>query len=336
VEFYERKEIRDMLGYLKLLANPDDDLAFLRAVNSHPRGIGQTTLDRLGASAERMRLSLWGAAKQVGTIEAIPRAAQAKIGAFAAQIESLKDGIAGPVAPLMEKTLEVTGYEEHLKQSGDKQESAIENIDELISGAALYDKQTPEPSLVDYLQSIALYSDTDAYDPAVGKVSLMTLHAAKGLEFDHVFIAGLEEGVLPHERSMESAEEMEEERRLCFVGITRARDTLTLGLARHRTLRGQFFRTVPSPFLFEMGFTHRDLEAIEEFGDSGDMDDALDHETDSQPPFRINELVRHGKFGLGRIMEFVDLGEDSIVVVRFNSGQTKSLMTRYARLEKAQ
>ncbi len=336
VEFYERKEIRDMLGYLRILVNPNDDLAFLRAVNSHPRGIGQTTLDRLAASAERMRISLWQAAKQVVVIEAIPKAAQAKITAFANQIESLKEGIAGPVAPLMEKVLETSGYEEHLKQAGDKQESAIENIDELINGAALYDQQTPEPSLVDYLQSIALYSDTDAYDPSVGKVSLMTLHAAKGLEFDHVLIAGIEEGILPHERSMESAEEMEEERRLCFVGITRARDTLTLLLARHRTLRGQFFRTVPSPFLFEMGFTNRDLEAVEELDDPGESHVDVDYEEGTETPYQVNELVRHGKFGLGRIKEFVDLGEDSIVVVRFNSGQTKSLMTRYAKLEKAQ
>ncbi|NLH18187.1 MAG: ATP-binding domain-containing protein, partial [Phycisphaerae bacterium] len=339
-EFYERKEIRDMLGYLRLLANPDDDLAFLRAVNSHPRGIGQTTLDRLGACAARLGLSLWAAATKVSTLEGIPRAAQAKIATFVAQMEPLRSEITGPVAPLMEKVLEASGYETHLKQGGDKEEGAMENIDELISGAALYDKQSETPSLIDYLQSIALYSDTDAFDPEAGKVSLMTLHAAKGLEFEHVFIAGLEEGILPHERCLESSEEIEEERRLCFVGVTRAKDELTLTLARHRTLRGQFLRTVPSPFLFEMGFAPRDMEAMNDWSQTEDADmdgDDLPDELEESPPhsrFRINELVQHSTFGMGRVKEFVDLGEDSIVVVKFNSGQLKSLMTRYAKLQR--
>jgi DNA helicase-2/ATP-dependent DNA helicase PcrA len=341
VEFYGRKEIRDMLGYLRLLANPDDDLAFLRAVNSHPRGIGQTTLDRLGACAQRQRQSLWSAAKQVGSLEGIPRAAQAKIAAFAAKIDPLRAEVAGPVAPLMEKVLETSGYEAHLRQMGDKEEGAMENIDELISAAALYDKQAESPSLVDYLQSIALYSDTDAFDPAAGKVSLMTLHAAKGLEFEHVFMAGLEEGILPHERCLQSKEEMEEERRLCFVGVTRAKDELTLTLAKHRTLRGQFLRTIPSPFLFEMGFTTRDMGTVQDWNDSEEDEDEspeafsqVADEPQKQPRFRINELVQHSTFGLGRVKEFVDLGEDSIVVVKFNSGQLKSLMTRYAKLQK--
>lgn len=216
----------------------------------------------------------------------------------------------------------------------------MENLDELISAAALYDKQAESPSLVDYLQSIALYSDTDAFDPEAGKVSLMTLHAAKGLEFEHVFIAGLEEGILPHERCLESSEEIEEERRLCFVGITRAKDELTLTLARHRTLRGQFLRTVPSPFLYEMGFSSQDLEAVNDWDGTEDADmdrDELSEEIDdsgTKSRFRINELVQHSTFGMGRVKEFVDLGEDSIVVVKFNSGQLKSLMTRYAKLQR--
>jgi DNA helicase-2/ATP-dependent DNA helicase PcrA len=222
---------------------------------------------------------------------------------------------------------------------GDQEEGAMENIDELISAAALYDKQAESPSLVDYLQSIALYSDTDAFDPAAGKVSLMTLHAAKGLEFEHVFMAGLEEGILPHERCLQSKEEMEEERRLCFVGVTRAKDELTLTLAKHRTLRGQFLRTIPSPFLFEMGFTTRDIDTVQDWDDpeADELDDDFGPVAEApqkQARFRINELVQHSTFGLGRVKEFVDLGEDSIVVVKFNSGQLKSLMTRYAKLQK--
>jgi DNA helicase-2/ATP-dependent DNA helicase PcrA len=217
---------------------------------------------------------------------------------------------------------------------------AVENINELINSATEYDQLSESPNLLDYLQMIALYSDSDAYDAESGRVSLMTLHAAKGLEFDHVFIIGLEDGILPHERSVYGdADDIEEERRLFFVGMTRARKTLDIFYARNRVIRGQFIRSTPSQFLYEIGF--------EGESDGFDSDWGIDQTQDTYIPkpkpkpkrkpgqaYQVDELVEHKKFGLGRIKEYLDLGEDSIVVVRFNSGKTKSLMVKYAKLTK--
>ncbi len=162
----------------------------------------------------------------------------------------------------------------------------------------------------------------------------MTLHAAKGLEFDDVFIVGLEEGLLPHERSMEFGDDLEEERRLFFVGITRARKRLHISYARHRTVYGQFLRTVPSSFLFEIGYEIEETVGADVL-DFADDEIYYDDEDSQSERFHANELVEHGKFGLGRVKEFLDLGQDSIVVVRFNSGLTKSLMIKHAKLTRS-
>ena len=335
VEFYARREIRDILSYLKLIANPDDDMAFLRAINSHPRGIGKTTIERLGFYAAANMTGLYDAACSARRIDSIAKGTQAKLGAFGQMVEQFRKESNGKVAPLMAHIFAETGLENVLRSSKENKESAIENINELINAASRYDDQAEQPSLVDYLQTIALYSDTDTYDAVSGKVSLMTLHAAKGLEFDNVFIIGLEEGLLPHERSLGvGLDELEEERRLFFVGITRARTGLHISYARHRVMRGQFLRTVPSQFLYEIGFSYNEYERFED--DTFDTDQSQ-VETDRKPAtdaFVPGELVSHSKFGLGRVKEFLNLGANSIVVVRFNSGKTKSLMVQYAKLTK--
>jgi DNA helicase-2/ATP-dependent DNA helicase PcrA len=332
VEFYSRKEIRDMMSYLKIIANPDDDMAFLRAVNSHPRGIGKTTIERVAIYAQDNGVSLNEAARQAVNIESIAKPTRSKLTAFAQMIEEFRKDSHGKVEPLMERVFDESGLQVSLHSAGEKQEGAIENINELINAAAEYDKQIAEPSLVDYLQTIALYSDTDAYDAVSGKASLMTLHAAKGLEYDNVFIIGLEEGILPHERSAGTDDDLEEERRLFFVGMTRAKDNLNISYARHRLLRGQYLRTVPSQFLYEIGFTYNKYE--DDFADEHYDGDVSSEKTGKTAAFVTGELVDHKKFGLGRVKEFLDIGEDSIVVVKFNSGKVKSLMVKYAKLSK--
>ncbi len=336
VEFYARKEIKDLMSYLKLIVNPADNVAFLRAVGTHSRGIGGKTLERLGEFASRQGLSLLEAAKQAVRIETIARGTQVRLAEFGRFFDRFKADAEGEAAVLMDCVFAESGLADALRAAGD--EEAIENVNELINAAAEYDRAVENPSLLDYLQTIALYSDTDAYDPDAGRVSLMTLHAAKGLEFAHVFILGLEEGILPHQRSLEGGmEEVEEERRLLFVGMTRAEDRLTLSYARHRVLRGQFLRTVPSPFLYEIGYEGERTGF--DFEDDWDQpaDDGTTADVSQVPKgarFTANELVEHTKFGLGRIKEYLDLGEDSIVVVRFNSGKTKSLMVKYANLSR--
>jgi len=324
VEFYNRKEIRDLLAYLKVIANPDDEIALLRIINTPARGIGNTTIDRIRAYAVRSNISLSAALKSSEHIESLPKAAKAKIAAFVDMLEGFKKDMDGEVAPLAERVFVESGLKESLQAAGAEGENAIENVNELINGAARYDQQAEEPSLIDYLQQISLFSDVDRYDTASERVALMTLHAAKGLEFENVFIIGLEEGLLPHERrdsdrQEDPQESLEEERRLFFVGITRAKTGLYISCARYRKTqktRGQSLRTIPSQFLFELG------------------SDFAEPAQEDQSVFFAGEVVRHKSFGVGRVKEFTDVGENSVVVVEFNSGQIKSLMVKYASLVK--
>jgi DNA helicase-2/ATP-dependent DNA helicase PcrA len=204
-------------------------------------------------------------------------------------------------------------------------------VNELINAASQYDQYTEQPSLLDYLQQIALFSDADAYDSSGGSVALMTLHAAKGLEFENVFIVGVEHGLLPHERSNahEDLNELEEERRLFFVGITRAKAWLHISHARYRTIRGQQLRTIPSQFLYELGpAVTAQTEGDQDFDDDAGIFEIPDSK------FETGQLVCHKTFGRGIVKNFVDMGENSIVEVEFSSGRTKSLMLKYARLSK--
>ena len=331
VEFYRRKEIRDLLAYLKVLVNPSDEIALMRIINTPARGIGKVTTDRVNAYAVRHNISFFEALKKSEDIESLSKAAKAKLAVFVNMLEQFAKDIAGEVSPLADRVFNESGLAEFLAGGGPEGLNALENVNELINSAAEYDKQAKEPSLLDYLQQISLFSDTDAYDAASDSVALMTLHAAKGLEFEHVFIVGVEEGLLPHERSNtgEDDEQLEEERRLFFVGITRAKSGLNISYARYRTVRGQFLRTIPSQFLFELG-THFSEHAQD---DNFDIDDHHDYDTSQiTSRFKKGQLVRHEKFGLGRIKQFTDMGENSVVVIKFNSGQTKSLMLKYANL----
>jgi DNA helicase-2/ATP-dependent DNA helicase PcrA len=330
VEFYRRKEIRDLLAYLKVLVNPNDDIAMLRIINTPARGIGKVTTERVRAYAVRHNLSFFESLKRSERNEALSMGAKAKLAVFVNMLEQFKKDITGRVAPLAERVFAESGLEKSLKAAGTEGQNALENAGELINAIAQYDKQTEEPSLVDYLQQISLFSDTDAYDASSDCVALMTLHAAKGLEFENVFIIGVEDGLLPHERSnsRENEEELEEERRLFFVGITRAKTGLHISYARYRTVRGQMLRTIPSQFIFELG------REITEHPEEDEYYDDNHQFSQDIPHFKTGQLVRHNSFGLGRIEEFIDMGQNSVVVVKFNTGQTKSLMVKYADLSK--
>jgi len=329
VEFYRRKEIRDLLAYLKAIVNPSDQIALLRIINTPARGIGKTTTDKVLAYAVENNIGFFEALKRSAQIEALSGAAQAKLAVFANMLEQFSKDATGKVAPLAERVFNESGLADSLRAAGAEGQTALENTNELLNSAAEYDQKTEQPSLIDYLHQISLFSDADAYDATADRVAMMTLHAAKGLEFDHVFIVGVEEGLLPHERSNtgEDDEQLEEERRLLFVGITRAKTALYISYARYRTVHGQFLRTIPSPFLFELG-----ADFVEETRDDIEHDDIDVSEHEAQ--FKPGQLVRHEIFGLGRVKEFTDMGDNSIVSVKFNSGQTKSLMVKYANLSK--
>jgi DNA helicase-2/ATP-dependent DNA helicase PcrA len=356
VAFYGRKEIRDMLAYLKILVNPRDEVALLRIINTPHRGIGKTTIDKIRAYAASGHLILYDTLKKGQNIDSLSKAHKAKLAVFIDQIEHFKKDIGGKVGPLVERVFVESGLQKSLKNAKDT--NALENVDELINAAHIYDKQAEQPSLLDYLQQIALFTDADSYDASKGAVALMTLHCAKGLEFENVFIIGLEDGILPHERTNAhiDPDQLEEERRLFFVGITRAKTRLHISLAHTRKIRGQTLRSMPSEFLYELGLNFpqsaekdfsynsatsstfrsslsKDLSNYDESGfDESDFDEA--HFNGKNPHFIAGQRVRHDSFGLGTVKKFLDMGEDSIVVVQFSSGHTKSIMLKYTNLTK--
>jgi len=319
VEFYNRKEIRDVLAYLKVLANPDDRVDLLRIVNTPTRGIGKTTIQRIVSYAESQNLTFYDALKKAGTLDTLGTGPKAKIANFVNMMENFKKDITGKVAPLTERIFEETDLKKSLQNAGPEGADALANVEELINAAARYDQTADEPSLIDYLQQISLFSDVDSYDTSVDRAALMTLHSAKGLEFKNVFIVGAEEGLLPHERGFDNDDETEEERRLFFVGITRAEENLSISYTRYRTIRGQLLRTIPSRFLYELG--------IDFMADSFSENDIVDE-------FTTGQQVTHPKFGRGIVQNFTDLGDSSTVTVKFNTGQTKTLMIKYAKIEK--
>ena len=325
VEFYNRKEIRDLVAYLKVLVNPDDEIALLRIVNTPSRGIGKTTVDRVRAHARLRNIGFFEGLRSAEHIDSLSEGAKSKVSAFVKMIEGFKEDIGGEIAPLAKRVFVESGLEKYFRENEDQ--SSLENVGELINAAGNYDEQAEERSLSDYLQQIALFSDVDAYDESKGCVAFMTLHCAKGLEFENVFIVGLEDGLLPHERSAADEEEMEEERRLFFVGMTRAKVGLNISCARYRTVRGQMLRTIPSPFLYELGIGFGEISGEEENGDVCEQHDA-------NVDFAVGDRVQHDIFGLGTVQEFIDMGDNSVVVVKFNRGQTKSLMVKYAHLLK--
>ena len=341
VEFYNRKEIRDMLAYLKVLANPSAEIALLRIINTPARGIGKTTIDKIKTFASQNQICLFEAIKKAQHIDSLAKTTKDKLAAFVKMFEKFSKRIAGKVAPLAEFIFTESGLAESLQAAGSQGQDAYENVKELINAAAYYDQETEQPSLTDYLQQISLFSDIDGYDTSSDRVALMTLHAAKGLEFENVFIIGVEDGLLPHARSgaYENDDDLEEERRLFFVGITRAKSGLHISYAKYRTLRGQMLHTIPSQFLFELGTDFAGPDNVIDSNPSVIPAQPVPSEFEGAeihcpaPTFTAGQVVRHRVFGRGQVKEFIDMGENSVVVVKFNSGQIKSLMVKYAGLK---
>lgn len=252
-KFYERAEIRDVLAYLSVLVNPDDTQRLLRVVNVPKRGIGATSLQRLQAHAAGVGESVWDAMREADDVPGLSAGAVRGLLDFARMVEGLQAGLAGrPAAEVVRSVLDESGYEAALKsQRTLEAEGRLENVEEFLGVAAEYDKRAEEPSLDGFLQEVSLYSDIDAYADTGQLITLMTMHNAKGLEFPVVFLAGMEEGVFPHQRSLDE-QNVEEERRLAYVGITRAMDRLYLVHARARTLWGSAQYNLPSRFLGEI------------------------------------------------------------------------------------
>ncbi len=253
VSYYERQEVKDVLAYLNLLANPKDDVSFGRVVNVPPRGIGKTTLDHLSARAEALGLPMLAMAREAANVPGIKDKAARSLRDFAMLIDELTALRDHPAEQVIRRLLDLSGYRKVLADEVDgKGEERLANLDELISAARDFDHEHPGGTVVEFLEEISLASAVDRWKDADGAVALMTFHAAKGLEFPVVFLIGLEQGLLPHSRANEDDGEMEEERRLMFVGLTRAERELYLSRAHVREFRGQRQMTIPSQFLAEL------------------------------------------------------------------------------------
>ncbi|MFO0907917.1 MAG: UvrD-helicase domain-containing protein [Isosphaeraceae bacterium] len=253
MSFYERTEVKDVLAYLSLMANPKDDIAFLRVVNTPPRGVGATTLERLQERASALGIPLLAMARQATAVPGIKDRAAGALRDFGLLVDELTALREHTAEEVMRRLLTLTGYHDYLaSESKGQGEERLANIDELVSAAREFDRDHPGSSVIDFMEDVALASAVDRWKDDTGSVTLMTLHAAKGLEFPVVFSVRLEQGLLPHARADEDDSELEEERRLMFVGITRAERELYLSHCRVREFRGQRKVTIPSRFLLEL------------------------------------------------------------------------------------
>ncbi|MFH0979958.1 MAG: UvrD-helicase domain-containing protein [Planctomycetota bacterium] len=335
-EFYNRKEIKDVLAYLRVLLNPADDVALLRIINTPARGIGATTVRRLQHYAATQGTPLTEAVKQAASAPGVGRAL-GRVQAFAAILAELAPLVGQPPRVVVEQVLRRSGLLAELKTEADVDSGPMDNVNELISAAADFEREHPEASLIDWLEYTSLLSDVDAVESGRELVTLMTLHACKGLEFPVVFIIGLEEGTLPFSRSGDFDarldEDEEEERRLCFVGMTRAMRALNLTHCRYRMLRGVEMRMVRSPFLYAL--PRDEVESV----NLCDRAAAPRQRTssDSRLPddvelWEVGTLVRHPQYGLGRVTWLRRGAKRTHVGVTFKNGTDHNWVLEFADL----
>lgn len=331
LKFYERSEIKDMLAYLRLLVNPSDDISFKRVINSPRRGIGKTTMNHLELFAARENISLFDAAGKCEEIHHIGSVAKKSLKKFCETMRTLKsEAKRKKPAEVINLIAEKFGYIQALKEEKTiEAEGRIDNIKELVSFSYSYSQLYPSAGIEEFLERISLITDIDSFDESENAVSLMTLHNAKGLEFPVVMIIGMEEGLFPHSRSMFDREQLEEERRLCYVGITRAKERLYLSNAWRRAVWGSITYTKPSRFLKEIP-----EHLLYAFKLDGEREPELEVNAKDPPPlFVVGESVKHKHFGFGCVKEIQSGGK---VVVDFDEYGEKVLLIEYAPLEKVQ
>ena len=361
VNFYARKEIKDLLSYLKTIDNAKDDLAVRRILNVPKRGIGATTVSRIQEYADEENISFYEALEKARQIPGVARGA-AKIEGFVSLIRVLRTQEEFfSVTDLLKEVIERTGYVKELEaEDTDEARGRIENIDELFNKTVAYEEDAQEPSLSGFLEEIALVADIDSLDEESSHVVLMTLHSAKGLEFPEVYLTGMEDGLFPSHMSIDEEDEdaLEEERRLCYVGITRAMRQLTLSAARMRMTRGEMHYNPPSRFLREIPQKVVDagnkpkpertipeppkqntyVQAKNNFRTKA-YDNVFDlNQFRAKKPdgleYEVGDTVSHIKFGVGIVEKIVDGGRDFEVTVNFEKSGIKKMFAAFAKLKK--
>lgn len=340
VGFYDRTEVKDMMAYLRYIVNPSDAVAFRRIVNVPRRSIGQQTLASLLDAANAANISVGQAVFDRELLRrAVPKK-QKELDRFAELIESLRRHLEnGSVSELLVAIMEESGYLRELKSEDTPDaRTRLENLQELIGVAREFEESNPEGTISDFLSNIALVSELDTLDPQNSFVTLMTLHGSKGLEFPVVFLTGLEEGVFPHNRALNEEAEMEEERRLAYVGITRAMERLYLSYAMRRTLYGNTFSHPPSRFIEETpSVTVLEGLPVLSRPSGGRWREVAIHESAGagmSMNLTVNDRVRHPKWGEGLVVGIDGDGGDGLLTINFPNVGQKMVMLKYAPLEK--
>ena len=368
VNFYARKEIKDLLAYLKTIDNAQDDLAVRRIINVPKRGIGATTLTRVQDFAYEKEISFYTALKMADDIPSLGRSA-AKIKPFVTFIQAMRSKLEYfTVSQILQDIIEETGYVRELEaEDTDEAKARIENIDELLTKVVTYEQSEENPTLSGFLEEVALVADIDSLDADSDYVVLMTLHSAKGLEFPQVYLAGMEDGLFPSYMSIASdnpTEEIEEERRLCYVGITRAKENLAVTCARSRMIRGEtqynrvsrFVKEIPSELLAGTVAPERKNQEEEQNSRRAEFAKAksafrakpMALQQQSAPArafasastgkitldYPVGDTVKHMKFGEGVVTQIVEGGRDYEVTVDFQTAGVKKMFAAFAKLKK--
>jgi DNA helicase-2/ATP-dependent DNA helicase PcrA len=358
--FYERAEIKDLLSYLKLCLNPNDSVSLLRIINTPPRGIGKTSLDSLELEARQQGISLWQALERIVEARSLPARALKAMTDFHSLMQAfVEQSRQRPLPELIRSIIERSGYQEWLESDGTEEAlTRLDNLKELVNAAL--DAENRSETLSDFLDHAALISDTDDFNERA-RVTLMSLHSAKGLEFPLVFVVGLEEGLFPHSRSQDSQAEIEEERRICYVGMTRAEKKLflTRALSRRFLFGDSSNETEPSRFLADIpatliedsspgrlnrraaaydGPTYNSRESIQQFyqqrGKQVDLAPLKKSAPVETNRFKQGIYVRHPKFGVGHIVRCEGEGDESKLTINFPGYGMKKMVQKFAGLEK--
>lgn len=360
VNFYARKEIKDILAYLKVIDNGKDDLSAHRIINVPKRSIGAVTVRKVQRFAEDRGLGFYEALEEASEVPGIGKALT-KVQAFVHLIHKLRLKLADlTISELIKEILEQTGYEEELKEEGSEEAKArMENIQEFINKAVLYEQKAAQPSLSEFLEEVALVADIDSLEESENRVRLLTIHNAKGLEFPYVYLVGMEEGIFPNFMSILSEhprEEIEEERRLCYVGVTRAMKGLTMTAARMRMVRGENQRLMVSRFVQEIPQElFRETTALSAAPKLQRSDpsntyqkakEAFRSKTFDPKQFKVTKAealdygvgdrVLHIKFGEGTVLDITEGGRDYEVKVDFDKGGIKKMFASFAKLKKVE
>jgi DNA helicase-2/ATP-dependent DNA helicase PcrA len=331
-KFYDRQEIKDAIAYLRVIANPADTVSLLRIINTPRRGIGKTTIDNLLKAAQELGVPLWEIISDETSVNTLAGRGTKSINKLAKIIQNLQEKITDlSASEILDKIMEDSGYIDELKQQGTEEaDTRIENIQELYSAVVQFQEENEETNLQEFLASASLASDLDNLQEGQEKVSLMTLHSAKGLEFPVVFLVGLEQGIFPHNRSLNDPIALEEERRLCYVGVTRAKEQLFLTYAKERYVWGNKEMKVASQFLQELP---PELLTSNLKPKKTPKVVPMEKTVSDQRKWQVGDRVLHSTFGEGEVTHILGTGKKMSLAVKFSGLGQKIIDPRTAPMQ---